>query len=72
MDDLDLTGDEVQITLGLHGQIPVPEPFGQMLRDYAANCGPRNIEVNRTSPWLFPGNRPGPACSLDLPDDETC
>ena len=59
MDDLDLTSDEVQITLGTHGPIPVPEPFGQILRDHAANRGPRNIEVNRTSPWLFPGNRPG-------------
>lgn len=59
MDDLDLTGDEVQITLGPYGPIPVPEPFGQVLRDHAANRGPRNIEVNRSSPWLFPGNRPG-------------
>lgn len=59
MDDLDLTRDEVQITLGPHGPIPVPEPFGQVLRDHAANRGPRNIELNRTSPWLFPGNRPG-------------
>lgn len=59
MTDLDLAGTEVQITLGTHGPVPVPEPFGQILRDHATNRGPRNIEVNRTSPWLFPGNRPG-------------
>ncbi|TCO55620.1 hypothetical protein [Actinocrispum wychmicini] len=59
MNDLDLTGDEVQITLGPHGPVPVPEPFGQILLDHAANRGPRNIEANRSSTWLFPGNQPG-------------
>ncbi|WIM99703.1 hypothetical protein ACTOB_003363 [Actinoplanes oblitus] len=58
MNDIDLSGDEVRITLGSHGPIPVPEPFGQILRDHAADRGPRNIEANRTSPWLFPGRRP--------------
>ncbi|WP_405592290.1 hypothetical protein [Streptomyces sp. NBC_01190] len=59
MDDLDLSSDEVRITLGPHGPVPVPEPFGQVLRDHAENRGPRNITANRVSPWLFPGNRPG-------------
>ncbi|WP_327092434.1 hypothetical protein OIE66_17840 [Nonomuraea sp. NBC_01738] len=49
MDDLDLTDDEVQITLGAYGPIPVPELFGKILRNHAANRGPRNIEANRTS-----------------------
>lgn len=31
----------------------------QVLREHAENRGPRNVVANRTSPWLFPGNRPG-------------
>ena len=58
MNDIDLSGEEVRITLGPHGPIPVPEPFGQILRDHAADRGPRNVEANRTSPWLFPGRQP--------------
>lgn len=59
LDDLDVSGDEVRITLGPHGPVPVPEPFGNVLREHAENRGPRNVVANRTSPWLFPGNRPG-------------
>ena len=59
MNDLDISGEEVRITLGLHGPVPVPEPFGHVLREHATNRGPRNITANQSSPWLFPGNRPG-------------
>lgn len=57
--NLDLRGDEVLIALGDKGPIPVPEPFGQILREHAADRGPYNIEANRDSPWLFPGTAPG-------------
>ena len=59
MNDLDISGGEVRITLGSHGPVPVPEPFGHVLREHATNRGPRNITANQSSPWLFPGNRPG-------------
>ncbi|MWA09135.1 hypothetical protein [Streptomyces sp. BA2] len=59
MDDINLTSSEVQITFGQHGPVPVPEPFGQVLREHAENRGPYNIAANRTSPWLFPGRCPG-------------
>jgi hypothetical protein len=58
MADLDISGKEAHITLGPHGPVPVPEPFGQILRDHATNRGPRNIVVNQNSPWLFPGSLP--------------
>lgn len=59
VNDIDLSGEEVRITLGPPGPIPVPEPFGQILRDHAADRGSHNIEANRTSPRLFPGRQPG-------------
>lgn len=59
MDDIDLDGTEVQITFDHHGAVPVPEPFGQVLREYAENRGPYNMAANHSSPWLFPGRCPG-------------
>ncbi|MCD9589398.1 hypothetical protein [Streptomyces sp. 8ZJF_21] len=59
MDDLDLNGTEVQVAFGEHGPVPVPEPFGQVLRKHAENRGPYSIATNRSSPWLFPGRCPG-------------
>ncbi|WP_066943228.1 hypothetical protein [Streptomyces lushanensis] len=60
IDDLALSNHEVRISIDRpHEPRLVPDPFAPVLRDHALNRGPRNVEANRTSPWLFPGNRPG-------------
>jgi hypothetical protein len=60
INDLALNSQEVHISIDRPEEPRlVPDLFAPVLRDHAHSRGPRNIEANRSSPWLFPGTRPG-------------
>jgi aromatic ring-cleaving dioxygenase len=62
-DHLQSTGDEVRIRLGAE-PVLLPEPLAGLARHLLANRhGHAAIGDPTTSPWLFPGGRPGQSIS---------
>ncbi|HZW45070.1 MAG TPA: hypothetical protein VFF32_11885 [Dermatophilaceae bacterium] len=59
IDDIDVNSDHVALRLGRE-PVVVPEPLADLARQLVANRqGHAKIGEHGSSPWLFPGGRPG-------------
>jgi len=56
LDDIIRDGDQILIRLG-DPPSPVPQPFAELLLDYAARRANMQTATNPGSTWLFPGRR---------------
>lgn len=58
MDEVSISVDGLEIRFG-KDWVPVPEPFAELIREYASNRPNMNTASNPHSNWLFPGYAPG-------------
>ncbi|MGH3266551.1 MAG: hypothetical protein ACRDNS_31690 [Trebonia sp.] len=67
VDHVEIDGDEVRLRLGRE-PVVVPEPLADLVRQLLASRGGHaRIGSQGSSPWLFPGGRPGqPISSFQL------
>ena len=67
VDHVEINGDEVRLRLGRE-PVVVPEPLADLVRQLLATRGGHaRIGSQDSSPWLFPGGRPGqPISSFQL------